>query len=160
MKVSIRVFSVVAIVALMHVTPASADALRSSVAFNNGISEKTADQPESGVQVAYQVTLQGGELDGCSVDIIESLYGRDEGAWGIFDIAGSVNCAGGGFEYNSSGAWDSNGFHAAGAINEGSGSGDFEGVSGRVVQLGGAAVDSGDGTLDIVYDLVVDKDGT
>jgi hypothetical protein len=26
--------------------------------------------------------LQGGDLDGCAVDVVEQLYGRDEGAWG------------------------------------------------------------------------------
>lgn len=155
MKLNIRVFSVVAAVTLMTITLASADALRSSVTFNNSIGEKTTDQPANGVQVAYQVTLQGGDLDGCTVDIIESLYVRDEGAWGIFDIAGNVNCTSGRFDYNSSGAWDGNGFHAAGDISEGSGSGDFEGISGRVVQLGGAVAASGD----VSYELVVDKTG-
>ena len=41
---------------------------------------------------------------------------RNEGAWGIFDISGKVVCANGdGFAYNSSGAWDSKGFRAAGS---------------------------------------------
>ena len=41
-------------------------------------------------------------------------------------------------------------------IKDGSGSGDFEGVSGRVAQLGGGAADAGDGTYNISYDLVFD----
>jgi hypothetical protein len=148
--------STMAITALIAIAPAAADTLKSGVAFNTGIGEKTANQPADGVQVAYQVTLKGGDLDGCTVDIVESLYGRDEGAWGIFDIAGNVKCERGGFSYTSSGAWDGNGFHAAGAIEEGSGSGDFEGISGRVAQLGGSGADAGNGTFDISYDLVFD----
>jgi len=145
-----------AIVAMIAAMPAYADAMKSSVSFNNSIGEKTADQPANGVEVAYQITLKGGELDGCTVDIVESLYGREEGAWGIFDIAGDVKCDRGGFSYTSSGAWDGNGFHAAGAIVDGSGTGDFEGISGRVAQLGGGIGDAGDGTFNISYDLVFD----
>ena len=136
--------------------PASAETLRSGVAFNNGIGEKTANQPADGVEVAYQITLKGGALDGCTVDIVEVLRGREEGAWGIFDIAGDVACANGGFSYTSSGAWDGNGFHAAGEIEDGSGSGDFDGIAGRVAQLNGGGADAGDGTFNISYDLVVD----
>ncbi|MGH6947168.1 MAG: hypothetical protein ACREDZ_07545 [Kiloniellales bacterium] len=145
-----------AIAALVAATPASADTLTSGVAFNNGIGKKTATQPADGVEVAYQITLQGGDLDGCAVDVVEQLYGREEGAWGVFDIAGDVKCDRGGFSYTSSGAWDGNGFHAAGAIEDGSGSGDFEGVSGRVAQLKGGGADAGDGTFNISYDLVFD----
>jgi hypothetical protein len=148
--------STAAVAAMIAVTPALADTLKSSVAFNNSIGEKTANQPADGVEVAYQITLKGGDLDGCTVDVVESLYGRDEGAWGIFDIAGDVSCDRGGFSYTSSGAWDGNGFHAAGAIEDGSGSGEFEGISGRVAQLNGGGADAGDGTFDISYDLVFD----
>ena len=159
MNFYVSVYCVAAIVALMTTTSASAEALRSKVAFNTGIGEKTADQPANGVKVAYQVKLQGGDLDGCTVDIIESMYGRDEGSWGIFDIAGDVSCTSGVFAYTSSGAWDGNGFHASGDIKEGSGGGDFEGIAGRIAQLGGAAVPAaaGDGKLDVSYGLVVDK---
>ena len=143
-----------AIAAMIAATPASADTLKSGVAFNNGIGKKTATQPADGVEVAYQITLQGGDLDGCTVDVVEQLYGRDEGGWGIFDIAGDVKCDRGDFSYTSSGAWDGKGFHAAGDIEDGSGSGDFEGVSGRVAQLRRRGADAGDGTFDISYDLV------
>lgn len=145
-----------AITTVIAAAPASGDTLRSAVSFNTGIGEKTPDQPADGVQVSYQITLKGGDLDGCTVDVTESLYGRDDGAWGIFDIAGDVACDRGGFAYTSSGAWDGNGFHAAGNIEDGSGSGDFEGISGRVAQLDGGAADAGDGTFDISYDLVFD----
>ena len=144
------------ILVMIAATPAYADTLKSGVAFNTGIGEKTANQPTNGVEVAYQITLKGGDLDGCTVDVVESLYGRDDGAWGIFDIAGDVKCDRGGFSYTSSGAWDGNGFHAAGEIEDGSGSGEFEGISGRVAQLGGGGADAGDGTFDISYDLVFD----
>lgn len=139
------------------VNPASAGALRSNAAFNTSIGEKTANQPSNGVTVAYKITLKGGELDGCTVDIVESLYGRDEGAWGIFDIAGNVTCTGGGFAYTTSGAWDGKGFHASGVVKDGSGSGSFDGIAGRVAQLGGSAASADNGTLDISYELVVDK---
>jgi hypothetical protein len=141
---------------MVAATPANADTLKSGVAFNNGIGKKTAAQPADGVEVAYQLTLKGGDLDGCAVDVVEQLYGREEGAWGIFDIAGDVKCDRGGFAYTSSGAWDGNGFHAAGEIVDGSGSGDFADISGRVAQLKGGGADAGDGTFNISYDLVFD----
>ncbi len=136
---------------------ASADAMRANVAFNNGIGEQTAEQPTDGVTIAYQITLDGGELNDCTVDIVESLYPRDAGAWGIFDIAGDLNCANGKFSYTTSGAWDGNGFHASGDIVAGSGSGDFDGIAGRMVQLGGGAAEADGGSLDIHYELVVDR---
>jgi hypothetical protein len=135
--------------------PAFADTLKSGVAFNTGIGQKTASQPADGVEVAYQVTLKGGDLDGCTVDIVEQLRPREEGAWGLFDIKGDVSCGDGGFGYASAGAWDGNGFHAAGDIVEGSGSGKFENIAGRVAQLKGGAA-AGDGTTNISYDLVFD----
>jgi hypothetical protein len=148
--------STVAITALIATAPAAADTLKSGVAFNTGIGKKTADQPADGVQVAYQVTLKGGDLDACTVDIVESLYGRDDGAWGIFDIAGDVNCERGGFAYTSSGAWDGNGFHAVGDIKEDSGTDEFKDISGRVAQLNGSGTAARDNTTDISYDLVFD----
>lgn len=146
------------VAAMIATTPASAEVLRSGVAFNNAIGEQTANQPADGMEVAYQITLEGGDLDGCTVEIVEVLLPRDEGAWGLFDIQGDVSCDDGGFSYTSSGAWDGNGFHAAGDIESGSGSGQFEGVSGRVAQLGGGAADAGDGSLDISYELVFDTE--
>jgi hypothetical protein len=150
---------IAALAVIVAAAPAFADTLKSGVAFNNGIGEKTASQPADGVEVAYQITLKGGDLDGCTADIVEQLYGREEGAWGIFDIAGDVKCDRGGFSYTSSGAWDGNGFHAAGDIEDGSGSGDFEGISGRVAQLNGGGADAGNGTFNISYDLVFDTEG-
>jgi hypothetical protein len=150
------VISSIAIAIMVASVPAFAEALRSSVAFNNGIGEKTANQPPDGMEVGYQITLKGGDLDGCTVDIVEQLRPREEGAWGLFDIKGDVTCGDGGFSYTSSGAWDGNGFHAAGDIVDGSGTGRFENASGRVAQLNGGAAGAADGTADISYDLVID----
>ena len=142
------------------ISAAYAETMKSSVSFNNGIGEKTTGQPANGMQVSYEIPLSGGELEGCKVAIVESLYGREDGAWGIFDIEGNLTCGDrGGFSYTSSGAWDGNGFHAAGHIVDGSGSGEFEGISGRVAQLGGGAAPKDDGTADISYDLVIETEG-
>lgn len=148
-----------ALISMTLTAAASAEALKSKVAFNNGIGKETADQPANGKTVGYQITLGEGDLEGCTVDVVESLYGRDEGAWGIFDVAGDVTCGNGGFAYTSSGTWDGNGFHAAGAVEDGSGTGDFEGIMGRIAHINGAGSDAGDGTFDIAYELVVDKAG-
>ena len=150
----------VSIVTLAAPSPASAAAMRSNVAFNNGIGQKTATQPADGVEVAYQIKLAGGDLDGCLVDVVEQLRPRDAGKWGLFDILGKVSCGDkGGFAYASSGSWDAHGFHAAGVIEEGSGSGGFAGIKGRVAQLNGSAKGAANGTADIAYELVVDAAG-
>src|SRR4051812_7476751 len=146
--------SAAAVLALIGAPPATAKTMRSNVSFNNGIGKKTANQPSDGVQVAYQIALKGGDLDGCTVDVVETLHPRENGAWGIFDIAGDTKCSGGAFSYTSSGAWDGKGFHAAGTITHGSGS--FDGAKGRVAQLGGAVAPAANGTGDVSYQLVVD----
>jgi hypothetical protein len=156
MQAKRTVVAAATLAAIMASAPAFADTLRSGVAFNNGIGQKTADQPADGVEVSYRITLQGGDLDGCTVDVVEQLYPREEGAWGIYDMRGDVACDRGAFAYGMAGAWDGNGYHAAGAIEDGSGSGEFEGISGRVAQLNGAGKDAGDGTFDLSYDLVFD----
>ena len=145
-----------AVLVIAATSSGHAETLRSNVAFNTSIGQMTADQPANGHQVSFQITLKGGDLDGCTVDVVESLYGREDGAWGIFDIAGDLKCERGGFSYTSSGAWDGNGFHAAGTIEEGSGSGDFEGVSGRVASLSGGAKPTEGGGADISYEIVFD----
>lgn len=138
--------------------PAAAQPMKSKVAFNNSIGKETGKQPAGGKTVAYRITLAGGALNGCTVDIVESLYGRDDGNWGIFDIRGDVKCAdGSGFAYTSSGSWDGNGFHAAGAIKDGSGTGKLKGISGRIAQLGGSASKADGGGYNIAYELVVDQ---
>jgi hypothetical protein len=149
--------SAVSIAILAAASPAGAQPMKSKVAFNNNIGKQTPDQPAGGKTVSYQIPLSGGELNGCTVKIVESLYGREEGNWGIFDIAGDVSCADGGFSYTSSGAWDGNGFHAAGMIKDGSGTGKYKGISGRIAQLGGAGSKAPEGGFNISYDLVVDQ---
>ena len=153
-------FAAAVSVAILAATPAAAETLRAKVAFNTAIQQKTAEQPADGVSVAYPVTLSSGELDGCTVQIVKSLYPRDEGAWGVFQVAGDVACDDGGFAFASSGAWDGNGFHGAGQVADGSGSGAFEGLSGRVAQIGGSLVPAAaSGTLDVGYELLVDRAG-
>src|SRR6187200_3305614 len=101
MNARLTAISLVAFLAVLVVPPALAKTMRSDVAFNTGIGKKTDKQPADGVEVAYQITLKGGDLDGCTVDVVEDLHPRDEGAWGIFDIAGTVKCANGdAFAYN------------------------------------------------------------
>jgi len=150
-----------AVLAVAASVPAGAEVLRGKVAFNNGIGKKTANQPADGVEVTYQIAPKGGELDGCTVDATERLFPHEGGAWGTFYITGKAACPGGdGFAYNSAGAWDGNGFHAAGAIVEGSGTGRFKGTRGRVAQLGGSATPTTGGTADIAYELVIDSGGS
>lgn len=156
MQLRSALFGTVTIAVLVAAGPVCAETLKSSIAFNTGIGEQTANQPTDGVEVAYQVDLKGGELDGCTVDVIEILVPREEGAWGFFDITGDVRCDRGGFSYSSSGAWDGNGFHAAGVIKEDSGTDAFKGISGRVAQLNGSGTAAADNTTDIAYDLVFD----
>jgi hypothetical protein len=137
---------------------APADALRANVAFNTGVWRQAAEQPQGGTAALYETMLSGGDLDGCTAAISETLFSRDQGAWGIFDIMASVACESGGFDYVSSGAWEGSGFHGAGHVVDGSGSGDFEGLSGRVAQIG-ASIAPGEeaDTLDVSYDLIVDR---
>lgn len=153
-----QIASVAALTVISVATAGQADTLRSTLSFNNAIQEPAPEQPADGVAVMYPVTLSGGDLDGCTADIEESLFPRDEGAWGIFEIAVEVGCGDGSFAFTSSGAWDSAGFHGAGHVVEGSGSGRFEDISGRIAQIGGAlAPGSESGTLDVRYELLVDR---
>lgn len=138
--------------------PAEAETMRSNVAFNTGIGQKTANQPANGAEVAYRITLEGGKLDGCTIDVVEAMHPRDEGAWGIYEVEGKVGCPDGGFGFGSAGAWDEKGFHSAGDIAEGSGTGRFEGLRGRVAQINGAAEPAESGTYDISYEFVLDTD--
>lgn len=157
MRIDNMIAFALTLAAVLASSPVAAETFRSNVAFNTGIGKKTGTQPANGVQVAYQITLKGGELDGCTVDVIEDLHPRDGGAWGLFDISGTTRCANGdGFAYTSSGSWDGKGFHAAGSIVDGSGKGRFQGTRGRVAQLGGTGTAAANGTNDIAYELVVE----
>ena len=113
---------------------------------------------------AFLALQDDGELSltelGASPSRVSAIVGappREGSAWGIFYIMGKATCpGGGGFAYNIAGAWDSKGFHAAGNIVGGSGTGRFKGVQGRVALLGGSATPAVNGTADIAYELVVD----
>jgi len=143
-------------VTAMVVTASNATTIRSPIAFNNASHEKTSRQPKNSAEFEYLRAVEDGDLAGCTINVVEALYGRDGGAWGIFDIEAAVTCSNGGFSYSSSGAWDGNGFHAAGTITDGSGTGDFAGASGRVAQLGGGVTPKDDGSLDVFYGLVIE----
>ena len=143
--------------AIIVAGPVGADTLRSGAAFNTGIHQKAEQQPSDGMAVTYPVTFTGGELDGCMAEIAETLYPRDEGSWGIFEVAGDVTCGDdGGFAFTSTGSWDDKGFHSAGKVTEGSGSGSYAGLAGRLAQSG-SATPAKDNTLDIAYEILIDR---
>jgi hypothetical protein len=145
-------------IVLAAAAPAMAGTMRSKVAFNTGIQKPAASQPEGGVAMTWDVTLTGGELDGCTANIAENLFPRDNGSWGIFQLEASVACAKGTFKFNSSGSWDQNGFHGAGVILEDGRSGDFAQAKGRIAQIGSRIVPAATaGTFDVSYELVVDR---
>jgi hypothetical protein len=159
------VYTVSALALLIGVTAvtgpswAGAEQLTSHVSRNDGGDQETKEQPQNGKQVSYQVPIKGGDLDGCTLKAVESLFPRQDGKWGTFYIHGTIDCAAdkGGFVYSSAGAWDDAGFHAAGTIKDGSGTGEFKGIRGRVAQVNTAAKSEG-GHTNISYDLIVDRD--
>ena len=155
-----RAISLIAGLAVMLAagTSAVAETMRSKVAFNTGIQKKADTQPEGGVAMTWDVTLTGGELDGCTASIAENLFPRDNGSWGIFQLEAAVACAKGTFKFNSSGSWDKSGFHGAGVILEDGRSGDFAQAKGRIAQIGSSIVPAATaGTYDVNYELVIDR---
>lgn len=149
--------SAVAVVAMLVAFPALAAAMRSDVVINTGSQVPASEQPAGGVAVTYLVTLAGGDLDGCKMAVTEQLFPRDEGAWGIFRVAADVACEKGGFGFTSAGAWDASGFHGAGEVVPGSGSGSFDGFAARIAQIGSSMKPgAASGTTDISYVLLVD----
>ena len=145
-------------VILMAATPSVAETLRSKVSFNTGIQKPAAEQPAGGMAVTWDVKLSGGELDGCTASLLDHLFPRDNGSWGIFELQGKVKCDKGAFNFTTTGAWDKNGFHGAGVISKDGRSGDFAQAEGRVAQIGVSFVPAATaGTFDVSYDLVVDR---
>jgi hypothetical protein len=146
------------LVSLLVVTaPAFAETMRSKVSFNTGIQKPAPTQPADGMAKTWDVTLSGGELDGCTASIVDNLFPRDNGSWGTFEFAATVNCAKGGFKLNTSGAWDQNGFHGGGSVSKDGRSGDYAQLEGRVAQIGVSFVPAKEaGTFDVSYDLVID----
>lgn len=136
--------------------PVGADTLRSEAAFNTGIQQMAEQQPASGIAVNYPVTYSGGGLDGCTAEIAETLYPYDEGSWGIYEVAGDVTCGDGGFAFTSTGSWDAKGFHGAGTVTEGSGSGSYADLAGRLAQSG-SVTPAQDDTQDIAYMILIDR---
>ena len=146
--------------ALILASPAAADPMRTRAAFNTADQTPAAEQPAGGVAVVYPVALDGGALDGCRMEVAEQLFPRDDGAWGIFQVASAVTCSEGGFRYTSTGAWDGSGFHGAGLVEPGSGTGAFQGLQARIAQIASTLTPSDDkGNTDIAFDLVVDPLG-
>ena len=132
--------------------------MRSKVAFNTGIQKQAPTQPADGFAKTWDVTLSGGELDGCTASIVDNLFPRDNGSWGTFEFEATVTCAKGAFKLNTTGAWDQNGFHGGGAISKDGRSGDFSQIEGRVAQIGARLVPGKEaGTFDVTYDLVIDR---
>lgn len=145
-------------VAVSLSVPAAAGTMKSNVAFNTGVQKPAATQAPGGHTMTWDVTLKGGELDGCTASITEDLYPRDNGAWGTFDFKAKVTCAKGAFNFATTGAWDQNGFHGGGLISEEGRSGEFAGIAGRVAQIGARIVPAAAaGTLDVSYELAVDR---
>ena len=145
-------------VMLAAAAPTMAGTMRSKVAFNTAIQQPAASQPAGGIATTWDVRLSGGELDGCTASIAESLFPRDNGSWGIFQLEASVACDKGAFRFTSTGSWDKNGFHGAGVISEGGRSGEFSQAEGRVAQIGGRVVPAATaGTFDVTYELIVDR---
>lgn len=159
-EIGMRIISLVSglAVVLAAAAPAAAETMRSKVAFNTGIQKPAPTQPADGMAKTWDVTLSGGELDGCTASIVDNLFPRDNGSWGTFEFEATVTCAKGGFKLNTSGAWDQNGFHGGGAISKDGRSGDYAQLEGRVAQIGVSFVPAAEaGTFDVSYDLVIDR---
>jgi hypothetical protein len=137
--------------------PVTAQSLRTTASVSTAEQQPAAQQPKDGMAVTYPITLSGGDLDGCVAQVQEILFPRDDGAWGIFQVAADLGCENGGFKFVSAGAWDGNGFHGSGVVVPGSGTGDFEGLVARVAQIGGGLTPiPGTENLQINYELIVD----
>ncbi|MFO0991728.1 MAG: hypothetical protein U1E67_07345 [Hyphomicrobiales bacterium] len=145
-------------VMLAAAAPSTAETLRSNVAFNTAIQKPAATQPAGGHATTWDVRLSGGQLDGCLASMAESLFPRDNGSWGIFQLEANVACDKGAFRYTATGSWDKNGFHGAGLISADGRSGEFSQAEGRVAQIGGRVVPAATaGTFDVTYELIVDR---
>ncbi len=136
--------------------PAASEVLRSRVVFNTGVMQATGDQLADGIVLTYPIAFSGGDLDGCTAHITETLFDHAEEGWGIFRVKGEAICPDGGFRYDSVGAYDDQGLHGSGDVVAGSGTGRFDGLSARVAQLGGGIAPAAGDTFDISFDFVID----
>ena len=79
-----------------------------SLSGRRGRDRHKRDPNLKGRPIDSRLALEGGGLDGCTVDALEQQFPRDGGAWGTFYIIGKAACLGGdGFAYNAAGAWES-----------------------------------------------------
>ena len=152
---NVPALSAFAIAAVAAAGPAAAETLRAETSFNTGIQKMADPQPADGVAVTYPISYTG-DLDGCTAQVAETLYPRDEGAWGLFEVAAEVTCADGGFAFTSAGSWDEKGFLGTGQVSVGSGSGSYAGLSGRLAQSGGATP-AANNTMDLGYEIKIDR---
>lgn len=148
-------FAVAPILAAFLAGPVVAETLNATTRFNSASQKPAATQPEAGVAVAYPV-VYGGDLDGCTAAVAETLFPKDDAAWGLFEVVIDVTCPDGGFAFTSAGSWDDAGFHGAGAVKDGSGTGRFAGLAGQLAQSGTLTA-AADGTTDLAYDLRIDR---
>jgi Protein of unknown function (DUF3224) len=141
--------------AILLAAPVAAETLRATTTFNTSIQQKAEVQPADGMAVTYPVTYAGG-LEGCTAAVAESLYPKDGGDWGIYEVAADVTCPDGGFAFTSTGAWDAKGFHGTGSVTEGSGTGSYASLAGRLAQSGSLAPAAND-SMDLSYELMIDR---
>lgn len=152
-----NVLALGAAAAIIVAGPAGADTIHSQAAYNTGVQQTAEQQPADGIAVTYPVTYTGGELDGCTAKVAETLYPRDEGSWGVFELAAGVTCDDGGFAFTSTGSWDEKGFfYGAGKVTEGSGTGSYADLAGRLA-LSGTFKVAQDKTEDIAYEIRIDR---
>ena len=95
---------------------AASEVLRSRVVFNSGVMQATGDQLADGIVLTYPIAFSGGDLDGCTAHITETLFDHAEEGWGIFRVKGEAICPNGGFRYDSVGAYDDQGLHGSGDV--------------------------------------------
>lgn len=148
---ALSVFAIAAIAA----APAAADAIRAETAFNTAVQQQADAQPADGVAVTYPIGYTG-DLEGCTAQVAENLYPRDGGAWGIYEVAADVTCADGGFAFTVAGSWDEKGFHGTGRVTEGSGTGSYADLAGRIAQSGSVTPAAND-TMDLAYRILIDR---
>ena len=153
-----RAFVLAMLAAGLAAGSAASETSRSRVLVNTGAMQPADGQPVAdAVVLTYPIAFSGGDLDGCTASITETLFDHAEEGWGIFRVRGEASCPDGGFRYESAGAYDGEGLHGSGDVVEGSGTGRFAGLSARVAQLGGSIVPAASGdTFDVSFEFVID----
>ena len=67
------------VASLMPLVSAQATEQAAPQAGVEGAQKPAAEQPADGVAVTYPLAYAGGDLDGCTAEVAEKLYPRDEG---------------------------------------------------------------------------------